>query len=48
MTDVITVVIALIATAFAVALAVLLTELWPWLRKRPDVAKGSDDERRST
>jgi hypothetical protein len=48
MTDVIIVVIALIVTAFAITLSVLLIELWPWLRKRPDVAKGSDDESRST
>jgi hypothetical protein len=34
MTDVIIVVIALIVTAFAVALAVLLTELLPVLRAR--------------
>jgi hypothetical protein len=48
MTDVIIVVIALIATAFAITLSVLLIELWPWLRKRPDVTKGSDDEQRQT
>jgi hypothetical protein len=47
-TDVIIVVIALIATSFAVAVAVVAIEMWPWLRKRPDVAKESDDERRST
>ena len=46
MTDVIIVVIALIATAFAITLAVVVIEMWPWLRKRPGVAKESDDERR--
>jgi hypothetical protein len=44
--DVIIVVIALIATAFAITLAVVVIEMWPWFRKRPDVAKESDDERR--
>jgi hypothetical protein len=48
MSDIITAVIALLAVAFAITLGVLLTDLWPWVRKRPDVAKGSDDERRST
>jgi hypothetical protein len=46
--DVIIVVIALIATAFAITLAVVAIEMWPWSRERPDVAKESDDERRST
>jgi hypothetical protein len=47
MTDVIIVVIALIATAFAVARAVLLTELLPVLqaRRRP---KRNGDEQRQT
>jgi len=48
MSDITTAVIALLAVAFAITLGVLLTDLWPWVRKRPDVAKGSDDERRST
>jgi hypothetical protein len=46
--DVTIVVIALIATAFAITLAVVIIEMWPWFRKRPDVAKGSDDEQRQT
>jgi hypothetical protein len=46
MSDIITAVIALLAVAFAITLGVLLTDLWPWFRKRPDVAKESDDERR--
>jgi hypothetical protein len=47
MTDVIIVVIALIVTAFAVTVAVLLTELLPVLlaRKRP---KRNGDEQRQT
>jgi hypothetical protein len=46
MTDVIIVVIALIVTAFAVAQAVLLTELLPVrARKRP---KRNGDEQRQT
>ena len=46
MTDVIIFVIGLVATAFAITLAVVIIEMWPWFRKRPDVAKESDDERR--
>jgi hypothetical protein len=44
--DVIIVVIAPIATAFTITLAVVIIEMWPWFRKRPDVAKENDDERR--
>ena len=47
MTDVIIVVIGLVATAFAITLAVVVIEMWPWFRKRPEVAKESDDEQRS-
>jgi hypothetical protein len=43
MSDIITAVIALLAVAFAITLGVLLTDLWPWLRKRPKVPKGNDD-----
>jgi len=43
--DLIIVVIALIATAFAITLAVVVIEMWPWFRKRPGVPKESDDER---
>jgi hypothetical protein len=43
MSDIITAVIALLAIAFAITLGVLLTDLWPWVRKRPNVPKGNDD-----
>jgi hypothetical protein len=43
MSDIITAVIALLAVAFAITLGVLLTDLWPWLRKRPNVPEGNDD-----
>jgi hypothetical protein len=45
--DLIIVAIALIATAFAITLAVVVIEMWPWFRKRPEVAKEGDDERRA-
>ncbi len=43
MSDIITAVIALLAVAFAITLGVLLTDLWPWVRKRPTAPKGNDD-----
>jgi hypothetical protein len=43
MSDIITAVIVLLAIAFAITLGVLLTDLWPWLRKRPDIPQGNDD-----
>jgi hypothetical protein len=43
MSDIITAVIALLGVAFAITLGVLLTDLWPWLRKRPDIPQGRDD-----
>ena len=43
MSDIITAVIALLAVAFAITLGVLLTDLWPWVRKRPNAPKGNDD-----
>jgi hypothetical protein len=46
MSDIITAVVALLAVAIAITLAALLTDLWPWFRKRPGVAKERDDERR--
>jgi hypothetical protein len=42
MSDIITAVIVLLAVAFAITLGVLLTDLWPWLRKRPDIPQGND------
>jgi hypothetical protein len=42
MSDIITAVIALLAVAFAITLGVLLTDLWPWVRKRPNAPKGND------
>ena len=27
----------------AITLGVLLTDLWPWVRKRPNAPKGNDD-----
>ena len=41
--QIITAVIALLAVAFAITLGVLLTDLWPWVRKRPNAPKGNDD-----
>jgi hypothetical protein len=41
--DIITAVIALLAVAFAITLGVLLTDLWPRVRKRPNAPKGNDD-----
>jgi hypothetical protein len=41
--DIITAVIALLAVAFAITLGVLLTDLWPWVRKRPNAPKVNDD-----
>jgi hypothetical protein len=43
MSHIITAVIALLGVAFAITLGVLLTDLWPWLRKRPDIPQGNDD-----
>ena len=43
MSDIVTAVVALLAVAFAITLAVLLTDLWPSVRKRPNAPKGNDD-----
>jgi hypothetical protein len=40
MSDMVT---AVFAVAFAITLGVLLTHLWPWVRKRPNAPKGNDD-----
>jgi hypothetical protein len=42
MSDIITAVITLLGVAFAITLGVLLTDLWPWVRKRPNAPKGND------
>jgi hypothetical protein len=43
MSDIITAVVALLAVAIAITLAALLTDLWPWLRKRLNMPKANDD-----